>query len=55
MSRNGRYVPVKLLLERRDVNLVRLDDSGQTKHLWAARYGGDEVVKLLLEREDVFP
>lgn len=46
---------MKLLLERGGVSLVRLDDRGQTKHLWAARYGGDEVVKLLLEREDVFP
>jgi len=46
---------LSLLFGRKYFNLDKLDRSGQTPLLWAARTGHEGVVKLLLGREDVNP
>ena len=46
---------MKALLGGKCVNPDRPDNYGRTPLSWAARYGNDGTVRLLLEREDVSP
>jgi ankyrin repeat protein len=44
---------VKLLLERKDIQVNLASNSGWTSLIWACREGNEDVVKLLLKREDI--
>ena len=50
---NGHDTMVKLLLERKDIEVDEKDNYGQTPLLFAAANGHETVVKLLLERKDI--
>jgi ankyrin repeat protein len=52
-SSNDNIDIVKLLLERKDIDINIKDNDGWTTLIFASEYGEIDVIKLLLEREDI--
>jgi ankyrin repeat protein len=52
-SRNGHEVVVRILLDKKGVNINSQNNWGWCALSWASRYGHEAIIRLLYEREDI--